>query len=103
MRRNLPDFKARTLRDQTLLSEAEIDRLLDAGRAWNLAPTLRAGGALVFPHATLTVCGHQIAAAVQACLECGARRVLALGVLHALTPELEETRVRVANGGDPAS
>ena len=35
----------------------------------------------MFPHATFTVCGHQIAAAVHACLDSGARRVLALGVL----------------------
>src|SRR5262249_10129637 len=53
-----------------------------------------------FPHATITLCGHQIAAAVHACLECGASRMLALGVLHALTEELEEARRRVASGGD---
>ncbi len=80
-----------------------ISRLLDAGQAWQLGPTLAAGGSLVFPHASLDVCGHQIAAAVHACLDSGADRVLAIGVLHALSDELEAARVRVANGADPAS
>src|SRR5262249_41251442 len=42
-------------------------------------------------------------AAVHACLESGARRVLALGVLHARAPELLEARDRVAGGGDPSA
>lgn len=82
------------------LGEAGINRLLDAGRAWNLAPTLTAGGSAIFPHAHLEACGHQIAATVHACLNSGADRVLVIGVLHALTDELEEARVRVANGAD---
>jgi uncharacterized protein YndB with AHSA1/START domain len=61
---------------------------------------LRGGGAIIFPHAGIDVCGHQIAAAVHACLDCGADRVLAVGVLHALTQELEDARVRVAHGAD---
>jgi hypothetical protein len=100
MRREIPDFKARSARHQAELGEEGALRLLDAGRAWDLAPTLQAGGAIIFPHATLTVCGHQIAAAVHACLDSGAQRVLAIGVLHALTQELEEARTHVANGGD---
>lgn len=82
------------------LGETGINRLLDAGRAWDLAPTLAAGGAVIFPHADLEACGHQIAAAVHACLDSGAKRVLVVGVLHALTDEMEEARVRVANGTD---
>lgn len=77
-----------------------ISRILDEGRAWNLAPVLAAGGAVVFPHADIKACGYQIAAAVHACLDSGAGRVLVVGVLHALTDELEEARIRVANGGD---
>jgi hypothetical protein len=82
------------------LGPGGIDRLLEAGQAWNLAATLAAGGAVVFPHANLTSCGHQIAAAVHACLNSGADRVLVIGVLHALDDELEAARVRVASGAD---
>ena len=98
---NMPDFKARSEQHQAQMSDLEINRLLDAGRAWNLAPTLQAGGAIIFPHATLSVCGHQIAAAVHACLDSGAERVLTLGVLHARTEELQSARARAAAGGDP--
>lgn len=100
MRQGIPDFKARSEGDQARLGEEGALRLLDAGRAWSLAPVLQHKGSIVFPHATLSVCGHQIAAAVHACLDCGAPQVLALGVLHALTSELAEARVRVADGGD---
>ncbi len=82
------------------LEETGIVRLLEAGQAWKLGPTLDAGGAVIFPHADLSCCGHQIAAAVHACLDSGADRVLVLGVLHALSDELEAARVRVANGAD---
>lgn len=82
------------------LGEAGINRLLDEGHAWKLAPTLETGGTVIFPHANLGSCGHQIAAAVHACLDSGADRVLVVGVLHALTDELEEARVRVAAGAD---
>src|SRR5207244_10100648 len=102
MRRPLPDFEARAMAQQAEAGEAGAAALLDAGRAWDLSPTLRADGSLIFPHATLATCGHQIAAAVHACLDSGAPRVLAIGVLHARTPELQEARERVARGGDPA-
>lgn len=102
IRSERPDFTVIAARQQSELGESGLLRLLDSGHAWDLAPTLKAGGAVIFPHATLAVCGHQIAAAVHACLNSGAARVLALGVLHALTPELEAARVRVAEGGDPA-
>ncbi len=82
------------------LGATGISRMLDAGRAWNLAPTLAAGGSAIFPHANLEACGHQIAAVVHACLDSGADRVLVVGVLHALSDELEDARVRVANGAD---
>lgn len=100
MKRDLPDFKAEAAKEHARLGEEGAIRLLDAGRAWDLSPTLLAGGAVIFPHAGIEVCGHQIAAAVHACLDSGADRVLVIGVLHALTKELEEARVRVAHGAD---
>jgi hypothetical protein len=48
-------------------------------------------------------CGHQIAAVVHACLDSGAQRVLVVSVLHALTDDLQEARVRVAEGADPTA
>lgn len=98
-----PDFRAKAADDHASLGVAGAYRLLDEARQWQLAPVLRAKGAILFPHASIAVCGRQIAAAVHACLECGADRVLALGVLHALTPELRDARARVAAGGDPAT
>lgn len=100
MRRDIPDFQLKSAQDQARLGEESVSCLLDAGRAWDLAPVLRAGGAVIFPHTGIAACGHQVAAAVHACLDSGARQVLAIGVLHALTRELEEARVRVANGED---
>ncbi len=97
---DIPDFKAMAAQEHARLGEAGVDSLLDAGRAWDLAPALREGGAVVFPHAGIQVCGHQIAAAVHACLDSGADRVLVIGVLHALTQEFEDARVRVAHGAD---
>lgn len=100
MKLELPDFKGRSIQDHKSLGQAGALHLLDAGRKWNLAPTLQAGGAIIFPHLGIRACGHQIAAAVHACLDSGAERVLVLGVLHALTDELQDARVRVASGAD---
>jgi hypothetical protein len=92
--------------DVARLGEEGLAQLLDRGRElskrFELAEVLREGGTVLFPHAALPDCGHQIAAAIHACLDSGAERVLAVGVLHALTDELEAARVRVAEGGDPA-
>ena len=87
-------------KEREQLGKDGISKILEAGRAWNLAPTLSVGGSAIFPHADLIPCGHQIASVVHACLDCQADRVLVVGVLHALTDELEDARVRVANGAD---
>ena len=75
---------------------------LERGREWDLAPTLASGGVVVFPHAGVADCGHQVAAAVHGCLESGADRVIVISVLHAFTDEMEEARGRVSAGEDPA-
>lgn len=98
----LPDFLALAREAHVRLGEDGAAALLEAGRRWDLAPVLRANGSVIFPHAGIDTCGHQIAAAVHACLDCGADRVLALGVLHARTPEIRSGLDRVAAGGDPA-
>ena len=87
-------------REHAALGEAGTLRLLDEARQWDLSSTLRAGGVVVFPHAGVADCGHQIAAAVHAALDSGADRVLVISVLHAFTDEMEAARIRVANGGD---
>jgi hypothetical protein len=87
-------------REHEALGEAGTLRLLDQARQWDLAPALRAGGVVVFPHAGVADCGQQIAAAVHACLGSGAERVLVISVLHAFTDEMEAARIRVANGAD---
>ena len=82
---------------ETMGEQGTLERLEQA-RRWDLAPTLRGGGVLVFPHAGVLDCGHQIAAVVHACLESGADRVIVVSVLHAFTVEMEDARIRVAAG-----
>jgi hypothetical protein len=100
MRKGIPDFKAEAAETQNQLSDKEVQDILDAGKAWDLAAALQVGGSIIFPHAGIKVCGHQIAAAVHACLSSGADRVLVVGVLHALTEDLQDARVRVSKGAD---
>lgn len=95
-------IQAQYKRDHDELGEAGTLKLLDDARQWDLSATLSAGGIVVFPHAHVADCGHQIAAAVHACLDSGSDRVLVLSVLHAFTNEMEAARIRVANGGSPA-
>jgi len=73
-----------------LLSEIDLEK----GEKWDLASTLRSGGAAVFPHAYFSKCGHQIAAVVRGCLDCGADQVLVLGVVHTLTEKIREARTK---------
>ncbi|MCH7905245.1 MAG: hypothetical protein IH944_11875 [Armatimonadetes bacterium] len=76
---------------------------LDRARRWSLAPTLENGGVLVFPHAGVHDCGYQIAACVNACLDSQADHVIVVSVLHAFTDEMQEARVKVAEGDDPSN
>ncbi|MCA9984767.1 MAG: hypothetical protein KDE59_10755 [Anaerolineales bacterium] len=89
-------------REHEELGEAGTLRQLEEARKWDFSGTLAAGGVVVFPHAGVHDCGHQIAAAVHAALDSGADKVLVISVLHAFTQEMQDARVRVANGGDPA-
>ena len=82
------------------LGEEGALKQLEYARQWDLSPTLRAGGVVVFPHAGVQDCGHQIAAAVNACLDSGADRVLVVSVLHAYNDGMEQARRRVAAGSD---
>ncbi len=100
--KRLPDFKKRARLEREHIGTSGLDRLLDAGHAWDLASTVASGGALLFPHLGLSVCGHLTAAVVHAALDSGAPRTLLIGVLHALTPALDDARRRVADGGDPS-
>ena len=96
------DIHALYAREHAELGEAGTLRQLEEARQWGLSSTLSAGGVVVFPHAGVLECGYQIAAAVHACLDSGADRVLVIGVIHAFTDEMQEARVRVAEGGDPS-
>ena len=89
-------------REHAALGEEGTCRLLDVARQWDLSTTLSSGGVIVFPHAGVADCGHQIAAAVHACLDSGRDRVVFICVLHAFTSEMEDARIDVANGGGPA-
>lgn len=89
-------------REHVALGIEGTQQMLEKARQWDLAPTLSAGGVIVFPHAGVEDCGYQIAAAVHACLDSGADRVIVVSVLHAFTQEMEDARIRVADGGDAA-
>jgi hypothetical protein len=97
----IPDFKKDHTERQRKLTEAQIDNIFDKASVYDLSGTLRNGGSVIFPHSTIEVSGVYTAAAVNACLDSGADRVLVIGVLHALTGEMNEARIRVANGGRP--
>lgn len=82
------------------LGEAGVHRILDAGKAWDVSATLRAGGAAIFPHTYLEKCGHQVASVVHGCLDSGADQILVIGVLHALSQEMWNARVREEQNHD---
>ena len=90
-------------REHDALGIEGTHRLLDEARQWELSGTLRDGGVVVFPHAGVAECGQQIAAAVHACLDSGADKVMVISVLHAFTDAMQDARVAVANGDNPAN
>ncbi len=96
------DIHALYAKEHAELGEVGTYHLLEKARAWDLSDTLRNGGVVVFPHAGVADCGHQIAAAVHAALDSGAELVIVLSVLHAFTDEMQDARVRVAAGGEPS-
>lgn len=79
-----------------------MNAILDKGKKWGkeLADTVNAGGAVVFPHTFLSQCGYQIAAAVHAILDSGADQALVLGVLHPMTESLLQARSKELNEED---
>ncbi|QVL57276.1 MAG: hypothetical protein KFB93_07805 [Simkaniaceae bacterium] len=80
--------------DLEKLGDKGLNRLLDEGEKWDLSQTLQDGGSAVFPHTFLSECGHQIAPVVQACLDSGTDQVLVLGVVHTLTDEIRNSRIK---------
>jgi hypothetical protein len=95
-----PDWPTIYTAQHTALTPAQIDHIIERGRQWQLAPTLQAGGVVVFPHAAVLDCGYQVAAAVNAVLESGAHKVLVVSVLHAWTLQMKDARDRLAAGED---
>lgn len=102
MRQLRQDIHWMYMQEHQALGEAGTLRLLEQARQWDLSATLVRGGVLVFPHAGVADCGHQIAAVVHACLDSGAERVVLVSVLHSFSKEMETARIRVAAGEDPA-
>ena len=97
------DILALYRREHKALGEKGTFELLERGREFDCSGTLSAGGVIVFPHTGVADCGHQVATAVHACLDSGADKILVVSVLHAFTNEMQEARVRVANGENPAN
>ena len=85
------------------LGEDGLRVMLERGEEWQLAPILSAGGALVFPHASIVDCGHQQAACIQAALDCGADTIVIVSVLHVFTIAMEAAQTRVTAGSDPSA
>lgn len=100
------DILALYAREHEEMGEAgtleRLERGAEMSEQFNLPQTLADGGVLVFPHAGVLDCGHQIAACVHAALDSGADKVLVVSVLHAFTAEMEQARRNVAAGGDPS-
>ena len=90
-------------REHAEMGEEGTYRRLDEAKQWDLAPILNKGGVLLFPHAGVLECGHQIAAVVNAVLDSGADRCVFISVLHAFNDYMQDARVRVAAGEDPAN
>ncbi|HKI75121.1 MAG TPA: hypothetical protein VJ998_10770 [Pseudomonadales bacterium] len=96
------DINALYAREHVELGHAGTLACLDRARQWDLSGTLAKGGVIVFPHAGVADCGHQVAVAVNACLDSGADKVVVISVLHAFSDAMQDARVNVSNGDDPA-
>ncbi|MFK7801744.1 MAG: hypothetical protein AB8G95_08950 [Anaerolineae bacterium] len=83
-------------------TQDHLDRGAALNKKHNLAKTLKERGMLVFPHISVHDCGYQTAACVHAALDSGAKRVVAISVLHAFTQEMDEARIAVAAGANPS-
>lgn len=102
------DFLAKYVLDRESLSMANVHTILDSGLALGchteMADTLTDGGSAFFPHAYITQCGEQVAAAVHAsllaCQKSGKNQILLIGVVHAITDTHKEVRKREMNGDD---
>lgn len=85
-------------RERELLTQTEIDDLLDRGQKLEsqttLTTTLSEGGSALFPHTHIRSCGDQTAAVVYASLAAchltGKKQILLIGVLHSLTDTLKK-------------
>lgn len=97
-----PDALEQYAAEAERMGEPGLHRILDAGKRWQneLNNTLASGGAILCPHTYLSQSGYQIAAAVHACLDSRADRILALGVFHPSVDELWVARQRELNGED---
>ena len=90
-------------RDLQELGDAGTYAMLDEARRWDLATTLTDGGVVTFAHVNVSDCGAHVAAAVNGAIDSGADTVLAIGVLHAFTEEMELARREVSSaGGSPS-
>lgn len=96
------DIHALYNREHAALGQAGTLAHLERGQEFKLSGTLEQGGVLVFPHVGVDICGYQVAACVQACLDSGADTVMVISVLHAFSEEMEGARQRVAAGGEPS-
>ena len=76
--------------------------MLDQARQWDLSPVLEANGVLLFPHVRPADCGHQVGACVNAVLDSGADRCVFVSVLHSSSQQMEDARVKVAEGEAPS-
>jgi len=83
--------------ERKAMSEADVQDMLERGKALlqgtQLVDSLAEGGSALFPHASILKCGDQIAAVVQAALlaakQSGKSKILAIGVLHSLSEEIQ--------------
>ncbi|HXK49657.1 MAG TPA: hypothetical protein PKW56_04245 [Clostridiales bacterium] len=97
----VPDFKKDHTERLERLTVTRIGEIFEKASEYDLFGTLKKGGAVIFPHSTVEVSGIFTAAAVNACLDSGADRILVIGCLHALTHEMDSARRRIAEGGSP--